>query len=260
MKKETRKENKGVTGKGTDYSVYRLERKEAVISFLAGSVFGYLAFSIFFGVLPFGIVLAAAGGVVGIRSGRDFFRKKRDRSLMIQFRDFLDSLSSSFSAGQNVSSALFSAHEDMLLQYGEGSVMAQETKLFLCGMKNNITAEALFDDFARRSGKRDIKTFSDTFCICSRSGGNIREIVMRTTRTLNEKMQMEAETEAIASKGKNELLLMTFMPFVIVPMLKTLGESSISGNNIVTIAVKSISAAVIAAAFIIGRKITDIKF
>ena len=52
---------------------------------------------------------------------------------------------------------------------------------------------------------------------------------------------------------------MTVMPFIIVPMLRTLGESGVSGNNPVTVAVKILGAMVIAAAYIAGRKITDIK-
>ena len=42
-------------------------------------------------------------------------------------------------------------------------------------------------------------------------------------------------------------------------MLKNLGESAVSGNNIVTVTVKIIGAVIIGAAFLAGRKITDIR-
>lgn len=259
MKKKKYEENKGLTGMGTDYSVYHMKIPELTAGGAAGAVAGYAAFSIFFCVMPAGLAVSAVCSVIGIRAAGKYFKNRRDRELVNQFRDFLESMSSSLSAGLNISGALETAHEDMKLQYGEKSLMALETALIVNEMKNNISASKLIEDFAERSGQKDIKTFAETFSICSRTGGNMRNAVMRTARMLSEKIQTEAETEVIASKGKNELLIMTAMPLIVVPMLRTLGESSVSGNNIVTVGVKLIGALIIAAAYFMGRKITDIR-
>ena len=259
MKKKKYEENRGLTGRGTDYSTYRMSVPEVFIGAAAGAAAGCAAFSIFFGMMPLAAAAGLGGLAAGVRTAKKYFQAKRDRNLMIQFRDFLESLSSSLSAGQNISGALETAGGDMKLQYGEKSLMAVETGLILSGIRNNITAEKMLEDFAERSGQRDVRTFSETFSICTRTGGNMRNVILRTTGLLSEKMQTEAETEVIASKGKNELLIMTVMPFIIVPMLRTLGESGVSGNNPVTVAVKILGAMVIAAAYMAGRKITDIK-
>ena len=259
VKKKKYEEKKGRTGRGTDYSVYRMTTVQKALSFAAGTAGGIAAYCIFFGA---GIPMAAAGvagGIAGLKYGRGFFKKRRDGELTMQFRDLLESLSSSLSAGQNIPGAIASALDDLSQIYGEKSLIVRETEMIVDGMRNNLSPEELFDDFAERSGQRDIRTFADTFRVCNRSGGNMREVITRTSGILSEKMQTEKEIDVIASKGRNELMIMTAMPFLIVPMLKNLGESAVSGNNIVTVTVKIVGAAVIGAAFLAGRKITDIR-
>lgn len=259
MKRKKYEENKGITGKGTDYAVYRMSMTEKLICILAGSAGGISAFCIFFGTGIAAMAAGIAGGAAGLHFGGEFFRKKRDKALTEQFRNFLESLAASVQAGQNVPGAIETALGDMKQLYGEKAAIVNETALICAGMRNNISPEELFSDLAQRSGQKDIRTFADTFSVCNRSGGNMREIIMRTTRILSEKMQIEKETDVIASKGKNELMLMTLMPFVIIPMLHTLGENGVSGNSPVTVAVKTAGALIIAAAVFIGRKITDIR-
>ena len=87
----------------------------------------------------------------------------------------------------------------------------------------------------------------------------MREVIIRTTRILGEKMQTEKEIGVIASKGRNELIMMTVMPFVIIPMLKTLGEDAVSGNNLATVLIRIAGAVIIAGAVLAGKRITDIK-
>jgi hypothetical protein len=52
---------------------------------------------------------------------------------------------------------------------------------------------------------------------------------------------------------------MTVMPFIIIPMLKTLGEDGVSGNNIITVVVKAVGAVIIAGAVFAGKRITEIR-
>lgn len=259
MKKKKYEADKGLTGMGKDYSVYRMSLSESVLSVIIGAAAGTAVFCILFGSGILSAAAGAAGGVLGFIKGRKYFAERRNKELMRQFRDFLDSLAASLSSGQNISAAVESAHEDLVMLYGESSLMAEETEIIKEGMRNNMTAEELFDDFAARSGQRDIRTFSDTFCVCNRTGGNMREIILRTARILSEKMQTEKEIDVIASRGRNELAVMTAMPFIIVPMLKTLGESSASGGGTVTLAVRLAGAVIIAAAVTAGKKITEIK-
>ena len=259
MKSRKYEANKGLTVRGTDYSVYRMTPVEAAASVAAGAAGGALAFSIFFGTGIFTVAAAAAGAVTGLRYGTKFFKERRNAELTMQFKDLLESLASSLSAGQNIPGAIGSALTDLKQIYGDKSLIVKETSAIVDGMRNNLSPEELFEDFASRSGQKDIRTFADTFRVCNRSGGNMREVIIRTTRILGEKMQTEKEISVIASKGRNELMMMTAMPFVIIPMLKTLGEDGVSGTNIVTVLVRLAGAVIIAGAVLAGKRITDIK-
>ena len=60
---------------------------------------------------------------------------------------------------------------DLKQIYGEKSLIVKETSAIADGMRNNLSPEELFGDFASRSGQKDIRTFADTFRVCNRSGG-----------------------------------------------------------------------------------------
>ncbi|WP_044975676.1 hypothetical protein [Ruminococcus sp. HUN007] len=259
MKSRKYKENRGLTGRGTDYSVYRMTPVQAAASAAAGGAGGALAFSIFFGAGIPAAAAAAAGAAAGVKYGTKFFKERRNSELTMQFKDLLESIASSLSAGQNIPCSIESALTDLKQIYGDKSLIVKETSAIADGMRNNLNPEELFGDFALRSGQKDIRTFAETFSVCNRSGGNMRDVIIRTTRILSEKMQTEKEISVIASKGRNQLWLMTVMPFIIIPMLKTLGEDGVSGNNIITVVVKAVGAVIIAGAVFAGKRITDIR-
>ncbi len=258
MKKKKYEGTKGLRGRGVDYSLYRLKPAEFLTGAVLGVATGFVVGMVFFESALCGVLAGFPGIFISVPAYRKYLKKRRMKYLLIQFRDFLESLSNSLSAGQNISMAISSAYNDMVMQYGEKSLMAAETKNVLNGMRNNNTAENMFMDFAERSGQDDIQSFAETFQICNRTGGNIKNIISETYRIIREKMTMEKEIAAIASGGKNELIIMTCMPLIIVPMLRTLGDSDISGNNGVTIIVRVIGIIIIGSAYAIGCKIAEI--
>jgi len=252
MKKNT----ENLKDKNTDYSVYRMNISEKILSFLAGTAGGTAAGIVLFGNTFLCAAAGAAGAAAGVRAGRNYFRKKRDRMLMLQFRDFLEAVSSSLSAGQNIQSAIESSGQDMKIQYGDGSMIVREINTIINGIKNGRTAEEMLAGFGSRSAQRDIKCFADTFAVCNRTGGNMKHVISGAYRIISDKMQMQADIAAIASKGKNDLRIMTCLPFVIIPMMNMLG-GGMSGSS--SVAVRAAGAAVIALAYLIGSRISDIK-
>ncbi|MDO5560977.1 MAG: hypothetical protein Q4F95_15450 [Oscillospiraceae bacterium] len=242
-----------------DYNVYKLSAAQTAKGSVAGAVASLLVFRIYFGSFAAGAVFGLLCSFLSVRIYRNYLVKKRNRELLIQFRDYLESAAASLSAGLNISGSLMAACDDMKMQYGSGSYIYSEALMIVSGMKNGHTAEEMITDFANRSHLRDIESFAQTFSICNRLGGNMKNIIGKTRKILTEKMSAQAEIETLASQGKNELIIMTVLPFIIVPSLKTLGSSGISENTLPNIIVKAVCLAVIAAAFIIGEKITHIK-
>lgn len=68
---------------------------------------------------------------------------------------------------------------------------------------------------------------------------------------------MHCEENSYANK--NEINIMCVMPFVIIAMMGTLGQASITANTPLNVLVKLIAIFMFVIAYKLGRKITDIK-
>ena len=60
------------------------------------------------------------------------------------------------------------------------------------------------------------------------------------------------------ASGKNEMYVMSVLPFAVVAMMKTLGNEALTGNSLLNVGVKIAALCLFAAAFAVGKKITDI--
>lgn len=252
MKKKTN------TLKKTDYSFYRMSAAEMLISGLTGFAGGAAACYIFYSDIVLSVAFGLIAVIFALLKGNTFFRNKRNRKLLMEFKDFLEIYTSSLSSGKNAVFALSETQSDLAAQYGEKSLMAAELKNILSEINNGCMPEETISDFAERSGMQDIKNFAETFRLCRTSGGNLKEAVYSTYSILSEKTKVQGEIEAIVSKGKNEMKIMTFLPLAVLPVMKTLGETGASSDFTVT-AVKTAGAVIIVTAYFIGKKISDIK-
>ncbi len=244
--------------KKTDYSCYKMNAKETAISIFSGFSGGTAAFYIFFGKMLPAVVFGLIAVIFALKKGNNFFKDRRNRKLLSEFKDFLEMYTASLSSGKNAVSALAETQSDLEVQYGKNSVMANELKTALNEVYNGGIPETAISDFAERSGMQDIKNFAETFRLCRISGGDLKEAVSCSYGILSEKTRIRGEIEVIVSKGKNEMKIMAFLPLAVVPVMKMLGEGS-GQSDPAGITVRIVGALIIAAAYFIGLKITDIK-
>jgi len=249
----------GIMGVGEDYNVYFLSPMEKVIGFAIGFVAGFAAAQIMFGVVIASAVIGIVVGVFAIPIFRDYLQEKRKRNILSQFRDLLDSLSNSFSAGKNTPDAFSDCLNDMRMSYGEDAPLTKELTIIINGLHNNYVIEDLLRDMAKRCGIDDMVSFAETFAVCNRLGGNLKRIVAESRDIINDKIEIEMEIQTTIASNKNELNIMCVMPFIIVSMMGMLGDASITENNPVNIIVKIIAIIMFVAAYVMGQKITDIK-
>ena len=215
--------------------------------------------------LPFfnNALIALIGGIVCAKFlpkyYREYRKKKQTEELRNQFKDLLESLTSSYSAGQNTVEAFSDAYSDMVSIYGEGADIVTEVQIICTGLKNNINIEELLLDFAKRSGLDDAMSFANVFEVCNRQGGDLKRIVSETREIINDKIEIEMEIETMLSGSKNELNIMMVMPVIIVVMLKGLGTTMAGTNTPATVLIKIVCIGIFGLAYVMGRKITDIK-
>lgn len=258
-KKEEYKELKGILGSGKDYHVYHMRQSDYLAAWGIGFLAGFIILFAFFN----NVFVALAGGIVCAvklpEYYREFKKRRQSNELRDQFKDLLESLTSSYSAGQNTVDAFADAAEDMVSIYGEDADIVTEVQTICTGLKNNINIEALLLDFARRSGLDDVMSFANVFEVCNRQGGDLKRIVSDTREIINDKIEIEMEIETMLSGSKNELNIMMVMPVVIVVMLKGFGTTMAAANTPAAVAVKVVCIGIFIAAYMMGRKIIDIK-
>lgn len=249
----------GITGIGEDYNIYKLSFVEKITGFAIGMAAGFIAAQIMFGVIIASIVIGVVVGFLAIPVYRNFLQNKRKKNMIYQFRDLLDSLSNSFSSGKNTVDAFSDSYNDLKMSYGDKSPMVKELSIIINGLHNNYVIEELLKDMSIRCGLDDINSFAETFAVCNRLGGNLKKIVSDSRDIISDKIEIEMEIQTTITSNKNEINIMCIMPFIIISMMGMLGDASITANTPINVIVKIIAIGMFVAAYIAGRKITDIK-
>lgn len=260
-----------------NYKVYYMSKMEKVLYFLlafaVGAVVGYL----FYGGIgkdEFGqptlltyILNVVISCSVGIAAGIMFIPirtkqiiAKKQSSLKTQFRDMLESLTTSLGAGKNVTDSFKTIYDDLKVQYEEDAYILKELEIIISGMANNIDVEDILEDFGRRSGIGDIESFANVFRICYRKGGNIKDTIRSTHEILSDKMEIAEDIETVVTGSKNEQNIMVVMPIMLIGMIKLMSEDFADNFTTPTgIISTTIAIGMFVASYFIGKAVLDIK-
>ena len=280
-RKETRKEpeffNSASNIPTLNYQVYYMKPIEKTANFLVAFVIGALVGYLFYGGIgkdEFGqptpltwILNLVIPVTVGIVAGKLFLPvrvksiiAKRKTALSQQFRDMLDGLTTSLGAGRNVNDAFFAVYDDLKLQYDENAYILKELEVIIAGIHNNIAIEEVLEDFGRRSGIGDIKSFADVFKVSYRKGGNIKDVIRNTHSILSDKMEITEEIETLVTSNKTEQNIMIFMPVALIGVIKIMSPDF--SKNFVTptgIISTTFSILIFVIAYFVGKSVLDIK-
>ena len=260
-KKEKEKyvELRGLFGDAADYHVYHMTKIDYLAAYMLGFGVGIIVIYAFFR----NIVVTLIGGIVCALLVPPYYneykKNSRLKNLREQFKDLLESLTASYSAGRNTPDAFGDARDDMISIYGEEADIVQEIQIICSGIGNNVNIEQLLLDFAERSDLDDVESFANVFEVCNRQGSDLKRIVSETRDIIDDKIEIEMEIETMLSSNKNELNVMMIMPVIVVLSLSTMGTGTIVSNSPVNLIVKFICLGIFGGAYLIGRKIVDIK-
>lgn len=259
-----------------NYNVYIMKPTERLLFFLLTFIAGGLVGLIFYGGLfkvdgeaTFATfisnIVVFAG--VGFLSSKVFMkvinnalRNKRLKKLKTQFRDFLDSLSNSLSGGMNVNDAIMNSYDDLESQYSPDAYIVKEVGEMINGIHNNIPIEEMLRDFGTRSGNDDIANFATVFETAYRTGGNIKDIIRRTTDIISEKIMIAEEIQTKITSNKLQMQIMNVIPIFLVLMLRmSSSEFDAAFGSIVGVICMTIGVGFFLAAYKMGQKMMDIK-
>lgn len=136
----------------------------------------------------------------------------------------LEALATSLSSGMNMQESLSVAYEDLKLEFSDNVYIVQEVAEMLDGIENNIAIEDMLVSLGERSQIDDIKNFGNMFAIAYRAGGNLKDIVRRTSSLISEKIEINAEIETALSSNKSQFNIMMVIPVVMIPLLRTMSS------------------------------------
>ena len=260
-----------------NYRVYIMKPLEKFLYFLLAFVVGALVGYLFYGgigkneygdpttltwVLNITIpaVVGSVAGYLYVPMRVKSIIEKRKKELNHQFRDMLDSLTTSLGAGKNVNDSFMSVYEDLKVQYDSDAYILKELEVVISGIHNNIAIEDVLEDFGKRSDNDDILSFANVFKISYRKGGNIKDIIRNTHEILSDKMAISEDIETLVTSNKMEQNIMIVMPIALIGVIKMMSPEFAA--NFVTptgIISTTVSIVIFVVAYFIGKSVLNIK-
>ena len=187
--------------------------------------------------------------------------QKRKKELGLQFKDCIQSVSANLRDCYSVENAFRESYSEISLLYGKDSYMATELPRRTQGLANNLSLECLLLSLGERSGVTDIREFGQIFSIAKRNGGSMTDILMRTSKVIGKKMEIDKEIQVLISAKQMEQRIMNIVPFVIILYISITspGFFDVLYHNLMGVTVMTICLAVYFAAYELSSKIVDIR-
>jgi tight adherence protein B len=207
-----------------DYSVYHLSKNEKITAILVGAFFCFLVGYLFY----MNVIVAAIFSLLGFyftKIRRVQLRDKRKRELTLQFKQMLFSLSSALSAGKSVDQAFKEIVKDLRLLYPDpNTYIIRELELINRRIANGDNIVNAIKDFSDRADSDDITNFSDVFITSTSTGGDLVEIISRTSTIISEKLEVQQEIQILVSGKKLESNVLILAPLGIIAFMSFAGN------------------------------------
>ncbi|RED63022.1 type II secretion system F family protein [Cohnella lupini] len=201
------------------YSEYTLSSRERIEAWVVGCALFFALGYLFYNNVLLASVTACLG-LLSPRAKRKKLLEKRKTELNFQFKQALYSLSSSLSAGRSVENAFEETVKDLRLLYPDPRThIIREFEVIIHRIENGEPMESALADFSERSGVEDIENFADVFISCKRTGGDLVEIIRRTSNIIGDKLEIQQEISVMMAQKRFESKALSFAPIIIVAFL-----------------------------------------
>ncbi|WP_322923134.1 type II secretion system F family protein [Paenibacillus campi] len=202
-----------------DYTTYELRIAQRVgCMVMCGAVFAVIGY-LFYHHWIMSIVLACLTSFTP-RLLRNYLLERRRSALSAHFKQALYSLSSSLAAGRSVENGFREAAQDLRILYPDGdNDMIRELTIITTRMDYGQPIEQALEDFSVRAANEDIANFADVFITCKRTGGDLVEVVRKTSTIIGEKLDIQQDIAVMIAQKKFESYLLMATPFVFLIFL-----------------------------------------
>lgn len=208
----------------THYEHYHLNKRELLAAAAVGCAAIYGAVFLFYQSAAVSF-LASIFGLLAPRFRRTALRQRRKERLKLQFKEALFSLTSSLAAGRSIENAFRSTLEDLKLLYTDPRTdILQEFQIICYRLDNAESLEQALRNMAERAQIDEMTQFVDALAACKRSGGDLVEVMKRTSMIISEKLGIEQEIRVMIAQKKFEARIMMAVPFVFLSFLNVMAS------------------------------------
>lgn len=196
-----------------------------------------------------------------IKSWEKQMIKKKQEKFRLQFKEAIQYLSAALNVGYSVENAMRETVKDLKEIYKKGDMIVREFSYMIRQLQMNVPAEAVFKNFAVRTGDEDVQTFVTVFNLAKRSGGDTLEIIRNAVRQMSEKIDVEREIVTLVSAKKLEFKIMTIIPMAMILYLKISFPHflDVLYGNAVGVVIMSVCLLIYLVAYEIGKRIVEIE-
>lgn len=217
--KQSKKETEPIASTVINYSDYKFQPGEYMVSVVLAAAVWFAVGYTFYKNIAFALFLSLAGFLYPLTRKKTQIRKRK-AELGVQFRQALQAMASSLSAGRSVENCFIAAVQDLKLQYmNPKTYILQEFERIHHKIMNGESAEQALQEFSERAGLDEVTEFTDVFVICKRTGGNLVEVVRKTAQIIGDKMETQQEIAVMLAQKKFESKVLGAAPIAIVALL-----------------------------------------
>lgn len=238
-----------------------LRLRESDIKYLLQGMGLLLAVSLIFYNTPVVSLIFSPFLLVYCKNCRKEEKRRREEQLAQQFKDGITAVAFALGVGYSIENSFAEAGREMYLLHGGESPIVREFDAICVRLRRNENIEDVLEAFAQSSGLEDVRYFAEVFRVAKRSGGDLIAISRRTAQIISDKLEVRKEIATIVSGKKMEQRVMNIVPFGIIVYLRLTSPEFIMPlyGNIVGVTVMTACLLVYLAAYVWGKKITDIR-
>ncbi len=244
-----------------DYTTYQLSVVQRVsCMIICGAIFALVGY-LFYHSWIVGIMLASAAWFMP-RLLRKYLIERRQSALSAHFKQALYSLSSSLAAGRSVENGFREAAQDLRMLYPDGdNDMIRELTIITTRLDYGQPIEEALEDFSVRAASEDIANFADVFVTCKRTGGDLVEVVRKTSTIIGEKLDIQQDITVMISQKKFESYILMATPFIFLIFLNVVASDFMQPlyGNPIGIVVSTICLLALTGCFALIRKFMNIR-
>lgn len=207
------------------------------------------------------VLVLLPAGIWLYREFRREIEEKKEAEFQLQFREALQTLSSSLNAGYSVENAFYETQKELTLIYSSETRISKEMLVIVRKLRMHVPIEQILDEFANRTQTEDVRSFSEVFSAAKRSGGDMIAIIRDTTRQISDKQDVKREIDTILAAKQYEFRIMSAVPYLIIGYMSVSFPEFMEClyGNIVGIGVMTGCLAVYISAYYLGVKMIKIE-